>query len=86
MIDSSTSHQPSRRGIEDRGGQNHVQRRRQLTTLLAALWLTAPLIGAAQSEPSQGTISDQSEGAQVVDDAPYGREDKLLKAIDVGTQ
>lgn len=28
---------------------------RQLTTLLAALWLTAPLLAAAQSEPSKGT-------------------------------
>jgi hypothetical protein len=28
---------------------------RHLTTLLAALWLTAPLIGGAQSEPSKGT-------------------------------
>jgi hypothetical protein len=60
---------------------------RQLTTILAVLWLAMPLICAAQSEPSKGTTFQWSGALVAADSATSTFTVKSrIRAIDLESQ
>jgi hypothetical protein len=71
MNDRQFSRRISRRGVGSQIWEDKIMVRegRQLTTILAVLWLAAPLTGAAQSAASKGTTFQWSGELVAADSA-----------------